>query len=59
MAFTPRDWNIKIPHKRQSNSRYVQILENWDRANQEGKDIIILMDDNIDTSRDNPHNTKF
>ena len=45
-----------IKHQKE---RYELILKNWKKASHENKDIIILMDDNIDTIRNSNHNNKF
>ena len=61
-----RQWRLpSILNIPKSNStkcqleRYEPILENWQKAILEQKDIIILMDDNIDTVKNNNHNNKY
>ena len=57
---TPAKMGIKnsVSTKNQIR-RYRSILENWTRASLEGKDIIIMMDDNVDTLPNTEHNKKF
>ena len=61
-----RQWRLpKVLNVNKSNStksqleRYDLILKNWQKASLEKKDVIILMDDNIDTVKNNCHNNKY
>ena len=40
-------------------SRFKITLDNWSLAMKEGKDVVVCMDDNIDSSTNNRHNKKF
>ena len=40
-------------------SQFKITLDNWSLAMKEGKDVVVCMDDNIDSSTNNRHNKKF
>ena len=57
---TPKKMGIKNSVSTENQiKRYRSILENWTKASLEGKDIIIMMDDNVDTLSNTEHNKKF